>query len=186
MRRISIIGFAGSGKSVLARRLASILGIEAIHLDSHFWKAGRIEVSKAEQREIIESLIQPESWIIDGVYADTLDVRFANSDTIIFLDTPVPICLWRIVKRRFEHRESRRPDEVPGFDTKFFDWRYFWRMLRWGVKYRLAVRPLILRKVTQYHSGRTVVRLRRLSEIERFKEEVSSSEALSLGPSALR
>lgn len=186
MRRISIIGFGGSGKSVLARRLASILGIEAIHLDSHFWKAGPAEVSKAEQREIIERLIQRESWIIDGVYPDTLDVRFANSDTIIFLDTPVPICLWRIIKRQFEYRGRRRPDEAPGFETNLFDWRYFWRMLRWGVKYRLVVRPLIVRKVAQYHSGRTVVRLRRLSEIERFKEEVSSGEALSLGPSTLR
>lgn len=38
MKRISIIGSSGAGKSTFARRLGEITGLEVIHLDKIYWQ----------------------------------------------------------------------------------------------------------------------------------------------------
>ena len=167
MSRIAIVGSGGSGKSTLARRLGALLGINVIHLDSLFWQPGWVATETGAWRGIQEDLVKGDSWIIDGNYSDTMDVRLEAADTVIFLDFPRSVCLWRAVRRWFQYTGRSRPDVGPGCPEKL-DWEF----IRWIWTFPAAKRPALLAKIDRYAQGRWVVRLRTPAEVGRFLAEV--------------
>jgi len=110
MKKIVLIGSGGSGKSTLARKLGEKLKINVYHLDALFWKPNWISVPKDEQIKVQNDLVKTEGWIIDGNYGGTMDIRLNAADTIIFLDTPRTICVYRAFKRLLKYRNKTRPD----------------------------------------------------------------------------
>jgi adenylate kinase family enzyme len=69
-----------------------------------------------------------DAWIADGNYHETLDLRLARADTVVFLDMPWWLCAGRAFLRGF-----RMPGELPeGCD--YSAW------LRLRDEWRLAVR----------------------------------------------
>ncbi|HEX6289563.1 MAG TPA: DNA topology modulation protein [Herpetosiphonaceae bacterium] len=167
MRKIMLIGPGGAGKSTLARHLGAILDIDVIHLDRLFWKPGWIETPRAEWRTLQQRLVQGERWIVDGNYGGTLDIRLAAADTIIFLDLPRWLCLWRVVKRRVIYAGRARPDMSEGCSEKL-DWQF----LRWIWQYPRTRRPQILRQLAQLSAQKRVIRLRSQADVARFLHEV--------------
>ena len=106
MTRIAIIGISGSGKSTLANKLGKKLNYPAIHLDKHFWDVGWKErYSREEFKKIAEEFANTDNWIIDGNYRSTIDMRLERADTIIFLDFPKWLGLWRSFKRVFNRSQ---------------------------------------------------------------------------------
>jgi len=143
MKRIAIIGPGRAGKSTLARQLGDRLGLPVIHLDAHYWHEGWTETPKDVWEQAVRELTRREAWILDGNYGGTMDIRLAAADTIIFLDLPPLLCLWRVGTRQIRYRGRTRPDMGPGCPerlTSFFlkyIWNYrrdrrpgYWR--RWG------------------------------------------------------
>ncbi|WP_168156653.1 MULTISPECIES: hypothetical protein [Oceanobacillus] len=53
-----------------------------------------------------EELVERESWIIDGNYGGTMEIRLHAVDTIIFLHISRYICLFRAIKRSIKFSES--------------------------------------------------------------------------------
>ena len=107
MKRIAIVGISGSGKSTLASRLGKRLDIPVIHLDKYFWDVGwkKRYSTKEEFNKIAEGFTNEENWIIDGNYRGSLNVRLQRADTIIFLDYPKWLGLWRSFKRIFNRKQ---------------------------------------------------------------------------------
>jgi adenylate kinase family enzyme len=114
MRRVLVIGPGGAGKSTFATRLGEQLQIEVKHLDRYYWQPGWVKPAPDEWLKTVESLVSEESWIIDGNYSGTLDLRLKSCDTIIFLDLNRFVCMWRILKRLFRYRQETRPDMAEG------------------------------------------------------------------------
>jgi adenylate kinase family enzyme len=79
---------AGAGKSTFAGQLSAKTGLPVIHLDVYFWKPGWVQPSDTEWRAVQNTLLAGEAWIADGNYHETLDLRLARADTVVFLDTP--------------------------------------------------------------------------------------------------
>ena len=163
MRRVIVIGSGGAGKSTFARRLGSLLGINVIHLDVEHWGPGWVEPPKDEWRRKVEELVAGEAWIIDGNYSGTLDVRLAACDTVIFLDLPRAVCLWRVLKRALMYKGSRRPDMAEGCREKF-DLSF----LIWIWNYPSRTRPKVVELLKQHSQDKRVVRLRSRAEVEKF------------------
>jgi adenylate kinase family enzyme len=99
-QRIAIIGLPGSGKSTFAIKLGKALNIPVHHLDRHMFD-GREKREKSEFLAIKEPLLKEEAWIIEGCSFSTLEMRFARADTVIYLDFPRMLCIWRVCKRLF-------------------------------------------------------------------------------------
>lgn len=122
MKRIMVIGISpGVGKSTFAQKLGRSLGIEVYHLDSLFWKPGWVEASIDEFTAAQEDVLQKESWIIDGNYSNTFKLRTQHADTIIYLELPRYVCLYRVVKRWLKHYGKKRPDLGC---TEKLDWEF--------------------------------------------------------------
>lgn len=170
MKRVAIIGPGGSGKSVLARRLGDMLGVEVIHLDALFWKPGWVETDFDEWQRTVEELAGGRSWIIDGNYGRTMEVRLAAADTVIFLDFPRLTCLWRVIKRLLQYWDGSRPDIAPGCDERFD--REYLRFLKWIWGYPTRSRPQVMERLERFSKGRQIYILRRPGEVERFLEDV--------------
>ncbi|MHB9025166.1 MAG: DNA topology modulation protein [Armatimonadota bacterium] len=152
-QRIMIIGSGGAGKSTLARQLGDVLGLPVIHLDAEHWRPGWVETPKEEWRQTVEALARRERWIIDGNYNGTLHIRMAVADTVIFLDYPWPLCLWRAIKRTLRYYGRSRPDLGPGCPERF-NWEY----LKWiYLDFPRRSRVRILQLIEQYREGKQLI-----------------------------
>ena len=126
MKKILIIGCAGAGKSTLANHVGKILTLPVVHLDKEFWKPGWIMPSRDEWLARLSSLMKNDGWILDGNFDSSLAIRIEAADTVVFLDFPLHICLWRVLKRRLKYKNTHRPDMTPGcneqLDLEFLKW----------------------------------------------------------------
>ena len=167
MQRILIIGSGGAGKTTLARTLGGILDISVIHLDALFWKPGWIESTSAEWTEALRSVMGSARWIMDGNYGRTLAERLERCDTVIFLDIPRILCLWRVIKRWIRYHGRSRPDMAAGcsekIDLEFVQW--IWSFPR-------RSRPAIMALLDEHRPTRNVLHLGSVKEVRRFLEEL--------------
>lgn len=106
MQRVMIIGCPGSGKSTFARKLHALTHLPLYHLDLLYWNADKTPVAPAIFQQRLNDMVNQKSWIIDGNYHDTLQIRIEACDSICFLDYPTPLCLAGALARR----GTARPD----------------------------------------------------------------------------
>ena len=99
MKKVIIIGCCGSGKSTLARHLHACTGIPLFHLDQLNWNEDKTTVEKEVFLKRVQDVIQKDSWIIDGNYGSSIEMRMQACDTVFFLDYPVDICIQGIHER---------------------------------------------------------------------------------------
>ena len=99
VRRVSVVGNSGSGKSTVAAALSRRLGVPHIELDSIFhqpeWRALPIE----EFRRLVGAQIEMPGWVADGNYAQVQDLVWARAETAVWLDLPRRTVMRRIVAR---------------------------------------------------------------------------------------
>ena len=115
MEKIVIIGSPGAGKSTLAQELGRLLNIKVVHLDRVFWQRGWKEKPRETRIDILQGLVcKKKWWIIEGTYLGSSKPRLEAADTIIFLDIPPLLCLWRIVMRHFKYNKCSRRDIPEG------------------------------------------------------------------------
>jgi adenylate kinase family enzyme len=167
MQRIIVIGSGGSGKSELSRRIGEILGIEVIHLDRVYWQPNWTEPPKDEWKETVEDLVKRESWAMDGNFRGTMEIRVAAADTIVFLDLPRVLCVWRAVKRSVKYPNQTRPDMGVGcrekIDLEFLQW--IWNFPR-------DSKPLIMEILRRCDDTKSIYVLKSRREVEAFVQDI--------------
>ena len=104
MKKVIVIGCPGSGKSTLSRALHQATGIPLYYLDMMYWNADRTVVEKSVFRGRLSDTLQKDTWIIDGNYGSTMELRLQSCDTVIFLDYPPEVCLDGVKQRRGKPR----------------------------------------------------------------------------------
>jgi len=154
--RILIIGSPGSGKSTLARVLSARTGLPLVHLDQFYWSPDWVERDKGEWLAALGEALAGPRWIIEGNYGSSLPQRLAVADCVVLLDLPTLLCVWRVVKRVWEHRGRTRPDMAPGCPERL-EWGFFWYTLT----FRHAVLPRTRAKLADFEGKVTVLRSRR-------------------------
>ncbi|MHA2140363.1 MAG: DNA topology modulation protein [Candidatus Thorarchaeota archaeon] len=163
MKRVLVLGPSGSGKSTFAEILADLLEIPCIHLDTHYWKPNWVETPQEEWFEIVAKLISQDSWVMDGNYSSTLDMRIKRADTAVFLDAPRRVSFWRVFKRRLLHRGQVRPELAPGCYEKI-DLDF----IKWIWNYPKRSRPVIDRILSENADSKTIIVLKNAEEASEF------------------
>lgn len=124
MKKIMVVGVsAGVGKSTFARKIGEKLELPVHHLDRYHWKAGWIERDKEEFRAALEKVVERDTWIIEGNYSSTFGLRLAKADTIIYLELPLRVCLYRVLKRWLTNLGRTRPDMTEGCPERM-EWEF--------------------------------------------------------------
>ena len=120
MKKILIIGNAGSGKTTFALKLAQKTGIPLVHLDKIYWSGDWEHIEKSEFDIILQKELEKSEWIIDGNFNRTLPHRLKYCDTVFYFDIPTVTCLWGITKRIITSHGKTRSD-MGGNCPEYFD-----------------------------------------------------------------
>ncbi|WP_196159826.1 DNA topology modulation protein [Reinekea sp. G2M2-21] len=171
MKKIAIVGSGGAGKSTLARRLGYVLGLPVVHLDNHFWQRGWVETERSRWIEIQQGFVSQEEWIIDGNYGGTMDVRFAQADTIIYLNLSRYRCIWRAIKRRIMYHGKARPDMNNGC-TERLDFQF----LKWLWRYPRDTHPITWSHIEKVADRAQVIQLKTPGQVRLFLKDMTRVE----------
>jgi adenylate kinase family enzyme len=115
MARILVIGNAGGGKSVLARKLAAKRGLPYHEVDTIVWKPGWVMAPQAEYDAAHAGLIAQESWVLDGLgWTHSLPERFDRATEIILIDMPIWMHFWLAAERQFQWAQGKLENPVAG------------------------------------------------------------------------
>ena len=98
-RRIHVTGISGSGKTTVAGRIAGRLGIPYIELDALHWQPNWQLPQLEDFRAKVAAALAPEAWVLEGNYRKVQDLIWPRAQQVIFLDLPLALTLWRLMRR---------------------------------------------------------------------------------------
>ena len=113
MKQIMVVGCPGSGKSTMAIRIAQKLDLPVVHLDKIHYAPVWQERTKAEKIRLAMRAEQADRWVIDGNLSATYPHRLSRADCCVWLDIPLRIRLWRVLKRRLSGARVGLPRGSP-------------------------------------------------------------------------
>ncbi len=103
MKKVSVFGKPGSGKSTLSKKLASATGLNLHALDSIAYKNNGELVERPLFDKRHENILSNEYWIIDGLGPiESFYTRLEAADTLVYIDLPYTTCYWLVTKRFFK------------------------------------------------------------------------------------
>jgi adenylate kinase family enzyme len=114
--RIIVVGTSGSGKSTLAKRLAALLGLPMIAMDTLNWRPGWRDLSRSDPEEfirLVQEAIAADAWVLDSAYGLVRDMCWGRATHLIWLDYSRPIIMFRVICRTLK-RLLERSELWPG------------------------------------------------------------------------
>ena len=110
LKRVMVIGPSGAGKTVLAKRLSSILGTPYFNVDSLVRSRGGDETPRDRYRSTISEIAELPAWVFDGSRNETI---ISRATMVIWLRYSFRVCLARFLQRRKENLSKRGGKRTP-------------------------------------------------------------------------
>jgi adenylate kinase family enzyme len=104
MQRIVVVGTTGSGKTTMAGRLSDKLGIPHTELDALNWGPNWTMRPPEVFLSAVEQATRGKTWVVDGNYSRSREIVWSRADTIVWLDYPLWLILWRLWWRTLRRR----------------------------------------------------------------------------------
>lgn len=105
MKRILILGRAGTGKNWFGERLSKKLKIRFYDLDDFSWKKRfTVRRSDVERLRLLKSAIKKDKWIMGGWGTLKSNPVKEKADLIVILKANFFVTTYRIVKRNIKHK----------------------------------------------------------------------------------
>lgn len=171
-RRIILVGSSGSGKSYLSKELAAVTGYPLTHLDNEFWQPNWVGTPREDWIVRQKELMRTDTWILDGNYSDTLELRFRAADLVIFLDINRLVCVWSALRRN-----GKKRSDLPDFLEERFD-REFLQFLKTVWNFPQQGRDIIL-ELHGRHPDKGWIRLKSRKEVGQFLSSLKAAQAQS-------
>lgn len=109
MRRISVIGSSGSGKTTVARSLGLALACPVLELDGVFHQPGWRPLAGDAFRAVVDEFTEGDRWVVDGNYTShgVADIVWPKADTVVWLDLQRSVVMRRVVARTLRRVVTR-------------------------------------------------------------------------------
>lgn len=151
IKKICIIGGAGTGKTSLSNEIGKELNLPIYHIDGIHFKENWLERDESERDKIILDIMKKDSWIFDGTYRSTLLDRLIACDLVIYLDYPTSTQVISSLKRYIKTRGKEKED-IPGCKEKM-DLDFF----KYVIQFRKISRPHVIERLNKTDSNKVIV-----------------------------
>lgn len=151
--RLFVTGPTGSGKTTLARNIATQAGIPLYSLDDIHWVRhpnGDQRRNPDERAALLSEVVQQDAWVIEGVQFKWADEAMERAHHIIVLDLPRWRNLIRIGRRFLNRRLSSTRDRRGSVSALREE-------LGWSKDYYGGERKLLFTKLKQWQEKVAVV-----------------------------
>lgn len=160
MNKVALFGPPASGKTTVARKLSSSMGVPHTNLDEIlFTDSGTLSFD--EFYTAAERVTRGKSWVIEGNYSKLGDVVWHRAEVLVWIDLPLWLIAQRIVVRSLR--------QLAGLDTSAQARRLTWKRAFFGR------RSLLRTAVRKYRRNRT-----------RYARQVAETAALGVHVVRLR
>ena len=105
--RLIVVGTTSSGKSTLAEKLANILDLDFVELDSLYWQPNWVGTPDDEFIAKVAKATSGERWAVAGTYSRTIPTTWHRAEVIIWLDYSLPLIFGQLLKRTFRRNITR-------------------------------------------------------------------------------
>jgi len=137
---VHVIGNSATGKSTLAKRLAAALDADFVELDALNWLPDWVGLNDTNPDELerrLELATRGDAWVVAGSYTRFAQRTFwPRLDTVIWLDLPVVLLVWRVLRRswrRWRTRELLWGTNIERFWPQLALWRRDDSLVYWVV-----------------------------------------------------
>ncbi|MFE6236849.1 AAA family ATPase [Cellulosimicrobium sp. NPDC057862] len=167
-RRIAVAGVSGAGKTTLAGRLGSRLGIPFTELDA--LHHGPAWTPRPAFLDDVRALAAQDAFVTEWQYAAARPLLLARAEVVVWLDLPTRVTMRQVVARTL--RRSARREVLWNGNVEPPLWRTWYRapeenIVRWAWTTRHKYRDLP-EEVARDAPDVLVVRLRSRREVERW------------------
>jgi len=175
--RIVVIGPSGSGKTRLSARLGELLHARHVEIDALWHGPNWESCGPDELRRRVSAATEGDDWVCDGTYHTIIgDLVLERAETVAWLDLPVPLVMWRLVRRSW----VRKRDRVVLWNGNVeAPWLEQMRWLFWPAFKRAFENRRRLPERFALHPQLVVHRLRSDPEVESFVQSIQPTESMS-------
>ena len=182
-QRIHIVGNSCSGKSTLAKLLSEALGMDLVELDALNWLPNWVSLNDTNPEEFkrrLETATKGDTWVAAGSYSRSRPIFWSRVETVVWLDLPMPLLLYRVIRRSWKRARSKEPlwgSNWERFWPQFALWRGSKSLIYWILfHHRRKRRQMLGCSIDPQWSHIRFIRLRSRKEIERFRNSVLNTK----------
>ena len=167
MQRVLVSGISGAGKSTLARRVSAALELPYTELDA--LHHGRGWMKRPEFEDDVRTLAARDRWITEDQYHSFIgDLLWQRADTVLWLDLPRRVVMWRVVTRTFG-RMALRTELYNGNQERLRNLASSGHPIRWAWTQH-ANRRARTEALAAEHPHVRVVRLRTTRDVRKWAQ----------------
>lgn len=156
--KIHIIGCSGSGKTYLAEALSEKYNIPHFDLDDIQWDNNMdgygVKMPIEKRTELLNKILENDSWIIEGVYYAWVGDCFRDADKIYVLDISKRVYTYRIIKRVIKRKLGLEKGKKETLKSVY-------NLLKWTDTFQNKSMPEIRKILAEYPSKTVWLRNKR-------------------------
>ena len=164
MRRVSVAGVSGVGKSTLVEHIADVLGITHVEIDGLYH--GPHWQPRPEFLHDVQNLVNREQWVTEWQYSEARPLIAARCELLVWLDlafwsVTFPRIIRRTVRRRLRSEVLWNGNKEGPLHTVLTDPGH---IIRWSMSTRRKYDNAVF-ELRESHPDLTIVRLRTPKEV---------------------
>ena len=166
MLKAIVIGSPGAGKSTFARKLSDAVDIPLYYLDMVWHKPDQTNISREEFDAQLNEILQKDTWIIDGNYQRTLEVRLKECDTVFLMDFPLDICL-----SGAKSRIGKKREDLPWIESELDE-----EFKQWIIDFPRKQLPAIYKLLEKHQEKKDIVVFKSRKEADDYLKSIQNNE----------